>query len=229
MGPPTKMVLTSALYFRGNWVEPFHEESTSDAPFHVSRSETVSVPMMYQHSYRGIFGYADLGSYRVVSLPCGYGSFAMVVFLPKSIDGLGEVEAALTPDALEALWPKLKRPEEIEIRLPRFRLRTSRGLKPALEGLGISRAFDSRADFSGINGKTNDLFVRDAMHDTFIHVDEKGIEAAAASEFISVDAFGDVPPVVVIDHPFFYLIRDTRSGCILFAGRVVNPIETPRP
>jgi serpin B len=224
------MVLTSALYFRGNWVEPFHEESTTDAPFHVSRSETVTVPMMYQHSYRGIFGYADLGAYRVVSLPCGHGAFAMVVFLPQSVDGLGAVEAMLTPNALEAVWPRLKRPEEIEIRLPRFRLRTSRGLKPALEGLGISRAFDSsRADFSGINGKVNDLSVRNAMHDSFIDVDEKGIEAASASEFISVDAFGDVPPVVVIDHPFFYLIRDTRSGCILFTGRVVNPIDAPEP
>ena len=68
------------------------------------------------------------------------------------------------------------------------------------------------------------------MHDTYIDVNEKGIEAAAATEYISVDAFGeDKPPVVVIDHPFFYLIRDTRSGCILFTGRVVNPDRGARP
>ncbi len=73
----------------------------------------------------------------------------MVVFLPKSIDGLGDLEAALTPEALEAVWPKLKRPEEIQISLPRFRLRTSQGLKPALEALGISRAFDSAGRLLG--------------------------------------------------------------------------------
>jgi serpin B len=137
----------------------------------------------------------------------------------------------LTPEALDAVWPKLKKPEEILITVPRFRLRTSRSLHPVLQALGISRAFDgSRADFSGINGKTNDLFVREAMHDTYLDVNEKGIEAAASTEIVSVDAFGeDKPPSVVIDHPFFYLIRDNRSGCIVFMGRVVNPVEGPNP
>ena len=223
--PPTKMVLTSALYFRANWVESFHEESTSDAPFYVSRAVTVTVPMMYQHSYTKTFGYADLGTYRVVSLPCGGGSFATAIFLPRDRDGLGGLEAALTPEALDAAWAALKKPEEIEISLPRFRLRTSHALNSALEALGISRAFDRRrADFSDINGKTHDLAVDAVTHNTLIDVNERGIEAAAVAEIISVDAFGDEPPVVVVDHPFFYAIRDTRSGCIVFIGRVVDPL-----
>ncbi len=230
VAPPTRMVLTSALYFRGDWGEPFRDEATKDAPFHVSRSETVTVPMMHQHSFAKAHGYADLGSYRVVSFPCGQGAFAMVVFLPRSVDGLGELEAALTPEALEAVRLKLKFPEEIDISLPRFRLRTSRALNPALDKLGISRAFDrSRADFSGINGKPCDLFVAAATHDTDLDVNESGIEAAASTEMISRDAFGEDQPPVVVDHPFFYLVRDTRSGCILFIGRVVNPMDSSHP
>jgi serpin B len=223
---PTKMVVTSAIYFRGEWGVPFRVEATRDAPFHVSRSEAVTVPMMNQHSYIKSHGYADLGSYRVVSFPCGRGAFAMIIFLPRRIDGLVELEASLTPESLEAIWPRLKYPEEIDISLPRFRLSTSRALVPALRKLGIAGAFDrSRADFSGINGKTNDLFVASATHDTYLDVNETGIEAAASTDIISVDAFGeDQPPVVVIDHPFFYLVRDSRSGCIVFMGRVVNPV-----
>jgi serpin B len=225
--PPTKMVLTSAFYFRGNWSEQFHEEATHDAGFDVSWYRTVTVPMMYQHSYIKGHGYADLGSYRVVTLPCGHGAYSMAVFLPKTVAGLAEMEAALTPDTIDAIWPGLKFPEEIIISLPKFRLRASRALTPALQALGVSRAFDpGRADFSGINGKTNDLFVATAMHDTLIDVNERGIEAAAATEIISVDAFGEEPPVVTIDHPFFYLIRDNRSGCIVFMGRVVNPLAS---
>jgi serine protease inhibitor len=99
-------------------------------------------------------------------------------------------------------------------------------LKPVLEKLGLSRAFDrERADFSGINGRSANLFVNAATHATYLDVDEEGIEAAALTEFICSDAFGeDRPPVVVVDHPFLYLIRDTRSGCIIFLGRVIDPL-----
>lgn len=100
-----------------------------------------------------------------------------------------------------------------------------------IQAPGISLAFDgSRADFSGINGKLNDLFVRAVLHDTYIDVNEKGLEAAATTEQISVASFGEATtPVVVVDHPSFYLVRDNRSGCILFAGRVVNPVEPYYP
>lgn len=230
--PPTKMVLTLALYFRGEWAHAFQEDATADAPFHVSPSETVTVPMMNQGSYDRTIGYDDRGSYRVVSLPSGRGAFSMVVFLPKKLDGLGDMEAALTLESIDAACSALKAPDEIQISLPRFRLKTSRMLNPALEALGLSRAFDrSRADFSGINGKVHDLFVAATMHETYIDVDESGIEASAATEIISTDAFGDdePPPVVVIDHPFLYMIRDNRSGCIVFVGRVVNPAAAEDP
>jgi serpin B len=229
VAPPTRMVLTSALYFRGNWADGFDADRTREAPFHVSRSETVAVPMMHQHTSTKAHGYADLRSYQVLSLSCGQGAFAMVVFLPRSVDGLGELEAAFTPEVLEAVWTKLKYPDEMDISLPKFRLRTSRGMTPVLEELGISRALDrSRADFSGINGKANDLFIAAAEHNTYLDVNEDGIEAASSTEYIAADSFEDQPPVVVADHPFFYLLRDVRSGCIVFMGRVVNPAE-PRP
>ncbi len=149
----------------------------------------------------------------------------MAILLPKQVEGLGDLEATLTPAALDALWPKLKAPHEITISLPRFRLRTSREIKPVLGELGLSRAIvQERADFSGIKGKSADLFVTTATHETFLDVNEEGIEAAAFTGVISADSDGgDQPAVVVVDHPFLYLIRDTRSGCIVFLGRVVNP------
>src|SRR5205823_1322087 len=106
---PTKLVLTSALYFRGNWVEGFYRPATKDEPFHVTRTRSVTVPMMHLHSYTGSHGYLDGGSFQVLSLSCGRGGCAMDVLLPKEVDGLRGLEAKLTPEMLAALWPKLKR------------------------------------------------------------------------------------------------------------------------
>jgi len=224
---PTRLVLTSALYFRGNWTEGFVRPATEDEPFHVTRTRTVTVPMMHMTGERSVHGYLDGGSFQVLSLSCGEGAFAMDVLLPKQVDGLDDLEAMLTPEMLAALLLKLERPGEIIVSLPRFRLRSSRALEPVLTELGLSRAFvRERADFSGINGRSSDLFVSATSHETFLDVNEEGIEAAAYMGVVGAAAYGeDRPPVVRADHPFLYLVRDTRSGCIVFLGRLVDPLS----
>ena len=223
----TKLILTSALYFRGNWREGFLRSSTKDEPFHVTRTKVATVPMMHQHSFTFSHGYLDAGSFQVVSLSCGQGAFSLDVLLPKEIDGLADLEATLTPEMLDALWPKLKQPDDYDITLPRFRVQSSRGMVPVLKDLGLSRTLSQDdADFSGINGKRGDLFVTDVTHETLVDVNEEGIEAASFTGLISADAFGDDPPPVVrADHPFLYLLRDTSSGCIVFIGRFVEPFS----
>jgi serpin B len=98
---------------------------------------------------------------------------------------------------------------------------------PILKSLGMSRTFGDLADFSGINRKPGDLRIAELRQAAVIEVDEKGIKAAAAMQAISPDSFGEEPPVFRADHPFLFLVRDNRTGCILFIGRVVNPAEEP--
>jgi serpin B len=132
----------------------------------------------------------------------------------------------LRTDLLET-WIKEKHaPEDIDIMLPRFRFNKRFSLKEALAGLGVRQAFTETADFSGINGKSHDLFLGDVVHAATIDVNEKGIEAAAAVDSISADAFGDEPVSFHADHPFVFLVRDNRTGCILFLGRVADPGQT---
>jgi serpin B len=228
---PSKMFLASALYFRGNWTEGFYRPNTRNAEFHVTRSRSVTVPMMSQTSYLRVQRYLDAGSFQVLSLECGQGAYAMVVLLPKQVDGLASLEETLTPRLLDALWPKLKTRHLIYVKLPRFRLETSLRLQPTLESLGLSRAFErARADFSGINGRSGDLFVSDAIHETVLDVNEEGVEGAASTGVLCADGDDDDPPAIVnVDHPFLYLIRDTRSGCVVFFGRVINPMMEFNP
>jgi hypothetical protein len=37
------------------------------------------------------------------------------------------------------------------------------------------------------------------------------------------------PPVFRADHPFFFLIRDTQTGSVLFLGRLTNPSTSAAP
>ena len=87
-----------------------------------------------------------------------------------------------------------------------------------------------RADFSGITASGR-LFIAKVIHQANIDVDEKGTEAAAATAVIG-DTTGGCGPAAPLktrtlrmDKPFMYLIRDTRTGAILFMGRVLDPTK----
>jgi serpin B len=224
--PRTRMVLTTALYFRANWREAFWRKLTRTEPFHITPGKMVDVPMMNDHSYAEVHGYFDGDSFQALALPCGSGGeFEMVVLLPRRTDGLSGLEATLTPESLDRWRAEFRQPEEIIIALPKYRLSNTVSLNRLLSEIGMPLAFDPLANFSGINGKSADLFLAATAHSTLIDVNEEGIEAAAEMHAISPDAYGEEPPVFRADHPFVFLVRDTRSGCILFIGRVVNPLD----
>ena len=79
------------------------------------------------------------------------------------------------------------------------------------------------ADFSGMNGR-GDLLISSVVHKAFVEVDEKGTEAAAVTAVVMTRAMVAAPPKVFrAEHPFLFLIRDLRTGSILFLGRLIRP------
>ncbi|HXA51045.1 MAG TPA: serpin family protein, partial [Candidatus Acidoferrum sp.] len=88
--------------------------------------------------------------------------------------------------------------------------------------MGMPTAFTTAADFSGIDGQ-RDLAISQVAHKAFIDVSEEGTEAAAATG-IAVRLTAYAQPVTFhADHPFLFLVRDTVSGAVLFAGRLDDP------
>ena len=91
--------------------------------------------------------------------------------------------------------------------------------------MGMPTAFTDKADFSGIvpNGG---LAISEVMHKAFVDVSEQGTEAAAATGMTMRAAAMRMPEQAVVfraDHPFLFLIRDTRTGVILFIGHLMHP------
>lgn len=217
----TILILTNAIYFKALWAAPFTVQATAPADFHVPDHDPVRVDMM---NLTNRFRYLDDKSFQALELPYQGNGQAMVILLPREKDGLAKLEASLSYEMLEGSLKKLSS-RRVTVSLPRFKLTAELELKDTLSAMGMPLAFQPRkADFAGITG-TRDIAISAVVHKAFVEVEEKGTEAAAATGVVAFRAAAVAAPPVVFraDHPFFFLIRDTRTGSVLFLGRLVRP------
>jgi serpin B len=216
----TRLVLVNAIYFKGDWKSPFKVSATSEGPWHISEIETRSetVPTMRQN---GTFDYFQDENLSALQMNYAGDDLAMLVLLPAKIEGIGDLEAGLTADRLDGIVKQLHQ-EEVVVSLPKFKLESQFDLARTLAAMGMGTAFDTTADFSGMDGR-RDLLISDVVHKAFVQVDEKGTEAAAATGVTMRAMAVREPTRFTADHPFLFLIRDLHTGAILFIGRLEEP------
>ena len=226
----TRLVLANALYLKAPWADSFSEKATQREPFHVRGGAPVDVPTMNKEAP---FGFAKREGFIAVSLPYVGNDLQFLVLLPDDVNGLRSLESTLTASML-AECAKLETREEIDLHLPKFKFEPPTiALAEKLQALGMKSAFDvprGSANFDGIAPrKPNDyLYISNVFHKTFIAVDEKGTEAAAATAVVMMRATAMAGPKpkpieVKVDRPFVYAIQHVPSGVCLFLGRVTDP------
>lgn len=216
----TRLVLVNAIFFHANWVHQFDPDLTEDATFRSPAGDVV-VPMMHQN-IRTDYGAGD--GWEAVRLPYA-GDASMLVIAPE--DGrFDEVVSALDPAQLDVVRDTIS-DHGVDLRMPRFELRSQVSLPDVLERLGMVQAFveptaDSGADFTGMVD-LRELFVSDVVHQAFVSVDEDGTEAAAATAVIMSATSAPPPAMLTLDRPFVFVIQDDDTGSILFVGQVTDP------
>jgi len=217
----TRLAITSAIYFYGKWQEPFQTSRTQPAPFTLPSGESTQTNFMNQTAH---FGYTETPAAQILEMRYAGTGMAFDVLLPKTVSGLPDLEKSLTPEVLTG-WLGNLASRNVQVSLPKFRSEATFSLAKTLAAMGMPAAFTDRADFSGISAKGG-LAISEVAHKAFVDVSERGTEAAAATG-IGIQALAmhmpERPIVFRADHPFLYLIRDTRSGAILFIGRLLNP------
>ena len=216
----TALVLTNAIYFKGDWQMKFEARATQDAPFLLASQERVNTPMMRQTA---MFAYGVVGDVQVLELPYVGRNVSMFVVLPNGVDGLSKLEKRLSVESPKT-WTSGLKMQMVEVLLPKFKVTSGFQLEKVLGSMGMPQAFSRNADFSGMTGK-RELFISAVIHKAFVDVKEWGTEAAAATAVVMTRAAAPGPHPVVFraDHPFLFLIRDNRTGSILFLGRLMNP------
>jgi len=221
----TRMLLISTIYMKGKWLQPFNENFTQQTPFFPKESKSMTVPMM---TVTGTFSYLKGTDFTLVELP--YDSrnaeglnVAMYIFLPKETYGLSDFENEIDEQKLRG-WLNGMSPTRLIISLPRFKIVSAFAFDELLAKLGMTAPFSDNADFSKIDG-FQDLKLSRIVQKTYIMVNEKGTEAAAATGIIGVtkSVESGKSEIFLANHPFMFFIVDKTSGGIIFMGKVTQP------
>ena len=208
--------LVNAIYFKGRWRIPFDPKRTQQHAFHAADGSARDVPtMQLEEPIR----FASHNGFQAAELLYGNGAWVMTILLPAEGSSPAAVLASLTPDTwrdLDASFAEAK----IILMLPKFRLEYRRSLVDDLKAMGMAIAFDQgRADFSGIADVSPErLYLTKVLQKSFVEVNEEGTEAAAATA-VGVGVTS-MPPSLIADRPFLFVIRERLSGTILFLGQI---------
>ncbi|EEF59282.1 serpin family protein [Pedosphaera parvula] len=218
----TQIALVNTVHFKGGWMFRFYPASTTQQPFTIAQGESKDVRMMHKNEGFPYYQDEDL---QATELFYTEGQFSMLILLPRKQDGLKALEAKLSAETLMHLTSGM-RGRHVDVFIPKFKLSFGAELSECLKTMGMQKAFSAHdADFSGMDG-ARDLHISAVFHKAVADVNEDGTEAAASSVHMMSNGMDlDPPPTFRADHPFIFLIRERKSGSILFMGRVIDPTK----
>ena len=228
IGANTVMYLINALYFKAAWTTAFNEENTREGIFTLSDgtetkadfmsfSEVEEAPDFFSYSS----DWSDKDGYAVIRIPYGRGVFAFYGIVPtyENRSNIDDFIAKMAENGFDHYTSELTE-KGFPLELPKFKFEYSKSLVDIFKELGMENAF-VEGGFYNIAEAPHDPFISDILHKTFIEVNESGTEAAA----VTAVEYGEnaMPSGFYANRPFVFVIRDDRTGSILFIGKVENP------
>jgi len=221
LNPLDRMVLLNAIYFYGTWTNEFDKDGTHNLSFRKTDGTTLEVPMMNKLEK---LPYKENTLFKAIKMPYGNGQYNMVVLLPVNDNNSQDIIDVLTAANWNSWMSTFEMTDRVKITMPRFKYAFETSLKKVLTSMGMEKAFvPDEADFSGISDE--DLYISDAIHKSYIDVNETGTEAAAVTGLVFATTSMDPDPPVsfYVDRPFVYAITEKDTGAILFIGEVNHP------
>jgi len=215
----TKMLISNAVYFKGEWLNKFEKQKTISAPFFTSVENQYKVDFM---NMTESLQYFENDEYQFISKPYRDSDFSFCIILTKKLFDIEEIEKKMDNDFLKEILDSTYS-TKTSLSIPKLKLESSYKLGDALKNIGLKSAFTSEADFSGIT-KEAPLMIGQVLHKTWIELDEEKTEAAAATAAVFVRGAGRPSyKVFKADHPFVFFVIDNRSRAIIFMGRYIKP------
>lgn len=215
--PDYVLFLINALYFKGSWVYKFDKSDTAKEDFTTLSGQTNKVDLMQQE---GELPYTEDEGLQILELPYGNKAFSMVVLLPREESNVDDAISQLTVENWNK-WMKSLYPSNINIKLPKFKLKYERNLIEDLTKMGMILPFSEiGADFS--NMSSTRMHIGLVKQSTFVEVNEEGTEAAAVTNvgFVFTSVGENHTKYFHVNRPFIYVIKEKSTGAILFMGKI---------
>ena len=219
--------LINAIYFNANWSTPFEEGYTSKKDFTLLDGSKVKADLMSKTAH---LLYQENNEFQAVELPYGENErYVMRVYLPKEDVKFDKFVKGIDKESLQQWGGDFGSMKGV-LELPKFKTEYSSSMKDILISMGIKEAFNSNsADFSKmVTVEGQNVYISEVMHKTYIDVNEKGTEAAAATSVGMSATSGPQPEEMfemIVDRPFVFTIDDKESGETLFIGAIINPLQ----
>jgi serpin B len=224
----TQLLLVNAIYFKGFWRHKFKKEFTKQSFFHLTNGKKCKCQMMQLGGEKFKTGYHSDLQVTLLELPYEGGSVAMMLMLPDLEIPLAHVEANLSPAHLDSILQKYMPESEVNVKMPKFKLKYKQELCDHFKQLGASLPFNRhKADFSGLTTANSaaGFAISRVLHQAFIEVDEEGTEAAA----FTADEGGyrclRIPQQIILDRSFMFFIYEKVNRNILFIGKCCKPLD----
>lgn len=223
LSPAAQMVLVNAINFNADWDDPFEADSIHERDFTAADGSIIPVQMMYQQINGYIGGDNETGFIKLYD-DCDYG---FVALLPDESLTIEDYVNDLTSEEILALISGI-RGGDVDIGLPQFEMDYSCDMAVQLAEAGMPSAFEETADFTNMVDMSQmdsdfiGLYIDQVIHKTHIRVDSQGTQAAAATAVVMNEAMcaevEELPPRVILDRPFVYMIVDTENNIPVFMG-----------
>ncbi|KAL7734430.1 hypothetical protein ACLKA6_010757 [Drosophila palustris] len=216
----TKIMLVSAMYFKGKWQQPFDASKTKKMPFFKHNGALTEIIMVDFMTTIGIYNCAfikDLDA-DAIALPYADSDISLVIIKPRKTNGIEELIAGLNSIQIHEIFNDNSM-EKLDLELPKFKLEYNVDLKQELQGIGIQELFDS-ANLKSMTDFASPLYVSEVVQKVFIAVDEEGTTASAAQEInvlqrMAIRKF-------TVNQPFVFYIKDNKR--IYFTGMIFSPL-----
>ena len=218
VNPTATVYLLNSLYFKARWESEFAPEKTQEGDFSALSGKMVKADFMQTQR---MAAYVENEWFTSTSLSYQNGSYVMRLILPQPEISIDQVLQALS-ESDGNLWKNVVL-ADINLKMPRFTLENKMNLIPALQALGMKKAFTNEADFSSMSDIAT--YISLVQQATRLKVDEEGSEGAAVT-VIEGDLMSPLPEEKVdffLDRPFLFQILEPATGTVLFMGQVGSP------